>query len=116
MHSYAKSMIKPKQWKHLVLPFIESAKKNNLYELIQTEPSRNKHGYSNSISSLKNLKEVDNISSLTNKLKLNKFISAKQNYEARSSTNLRGLIKLNELKKKDNIKHQHTSKFKLPKI
>ena len=82
---------------------------------MQTEPSRNKHGYSNSISSLKSLKEVDNISSLTNKLKL-KFISAKQNYEARSSTNLRGLIKLNELKKKDNIKHQHTSKFKLPKI
>ena len=115
-HSYAKSMVKPKQWKPLVLPFIESAKKNNLYELMQTEPSRNKHGYSNSISSLKSLKEVDNISSLTNKLKLNKFISAKQNYEARSSTNLRGLIKLNELKKKDNIKHQHTSKFKLPKI
>ena len=39
-HSYAKSMVKPMQWKPLVLPFIENAKKNNLYESIQTEPSR----------------------------------------------------------------------------
>ena len=53
---------------------------------------------------------------LINKLKLNKFISIKQNFEAHSSTNLRGLRKLNELKKQDNIKHQKTSKFKLPKL
>ena len=30
-HSYAKSMVKPKQWKPLVLPFIESGQRRIIY-------------------------------------------------------------------------------------
>lgn len=64
-HSYAKSMVKPIEWKPLVLPFIQSSHRNNLYESMETEPSRNKHNYSKSICTLKSLNEVDKNTGLT---------------------------------------------------
>ena len=89
-------------WKPLVLPYIKANRKNN--EPLQTEPNRIKfHKPSNSSNEITHcLKQ-----SLTNKLKLSKFITTKPRGEARSSTNLRNVLREKDYK---------MSMFKLPKI
>ena len=89
-------------WKPLVLPYIKENRKNN--EPLQTEPNRILfHKPSNSSNEITHcLKQ-----SLTNKLKLSKFITTKPRGEARSSTNLRNVLREKDYK---------MSMFKLPKI
>ena len=89
-------------WKPLVLPYIKTNRKNN--EPLQTEPNRIIfHKPSNSSNEITHcLKQ-----SLTNKLKLSKFITTKPRGEARSSTNLRNVLREKDYK---------MSMFKLPKI
>ena len=89
-------------WKPLVLPYIKTNRKNN--EPLQTEPNRILfHKPSNSSNEITHcLKQ-----SLTNKLKLSKFITTKPRGEARSSTNLRNVLREKDYK---------MSMFKLPKI
>ena len=100
--TYAKSPLLNNIWKPLVLPYIKSNRKEN--EPIPTEPNRRMyHKSSNSLNSIAN--ELK--SSLTNKLKLSKFIMMKPRGEARSSTNLREVLREKDYK---------SSMFKLPKI
>ena len=89
-------------WKPLVLPYIKANRKNN--EPLQTEPNRIIfHKPSNSSNEITHcLKQ-----SLTNKLKLSKFITTKPRGEAKSSTNLRNVLREKDYK---------MSMFKLPKI
>ena len=89
-------------WKPLVLPYIKENRKNN--EPLQTEPNRILfHKPSNSSNEITHcLKQ-----SLTNKLKLSKFITTKPRGEAKSSTNLRNVLREKDYK---------MSMFKLPKI
>ena len=89
-------------WKPLVLPYIKADRKSN--EPLQTEPNRMIfHKSSNSSNSITHCMKQ----SLTNKLKLSKFVTTKPRGEARSSTNLREVLREKDYK---------MSMFKLPKI
>lgn len=111
--SFAKSITSTNGRKSIILPLLSSSQ---ISTPIPTEPSRNISSLSTSISSLKKGMKFSGVqTTLTNKLRMSKFI-VKKTYEPKSSTNLRGLISISDITQKTSSKGKKSSKFKLPKI